>query len=147
MAQVSKRPIRKEVVDRMYEILYQTVKDLKTDQEIKEFLDDFLSPVERIMLAKRLAIALLLTKGYRYETIAYTLKVTPPTIAAVAISLRYTGRGYKRVAEKILRQEKIKDFLDKIDDVIADSVPAGKGPWMYLARRQKQSRAKRRKAL
>ena len=131
MAQVSRMPISKEVEERMFEILLKTIANLRESSEIIEFLQDFLSPVEKIMLAKRLSIAVLLSKGYKYDDIRKTLRVSPPTIATVAISLKYAGRGYKRVVEKILRVEKINEFWQKIDDVINDIVPPKGRNWSY----------------
>ena len=47
---------------------------------INKFLEDFFSPTERTVMAKRLAIAVLIAKGNDYRTIAQILKVTPITI-------------------------------------------------------------------
>ena len=103
MTQVSKYPVHKDVEKRMFEVLEETISHLRGTEEIKDFLHDFLSPVEKIMLAKRLSIAVLLYKGYRYKSIGGILRVTPPTIATVSMLLKYSGKGYKRAVEKIAR--------------------------------------------
>jgi uncharacterized protein YerC len=131
MTQVSKYPISKEVEGRIFEVLTEVIADLKQSLEINEFLEDFLSPVEKIMLAKRLSIAVLLAKGYDYRQIQKILHVTPPTIASVNLSLKYTGQGYKRVVEKIIHGEKMEEFWQKVDDVIADLVPPKGRNWSY----------------
>jgi len=145
MAQVSKYPISKEVEERIFEILSKTIADLRSFQEIDQFLEDFLSPVEKIMLAKRLSIAVLLAKGYDYEQIRKTLRVSPPTIAQVAISLKYAGKGYKKVVEKILKEEKMEEFWQKVDDVIADLVPPKGKNWSYWRKERWQKKMARRK--
>lgn len=66
MTQVSKYPVHRDVEKRMFEIFKTTISNLKHSEEIEDFLEDFLSPVEKIMLAKRLAIAVLLAKNYTY---------------------------------------------------------------------------------
>lgn len=140
MAQVSKYPISKEVETRIFEILSKTISDLRNAVEIDDFLGDFLSPVERIMLAKRLSIAVLLAKGYDYQQVRKILRVSPSTIGAVAISLKYAGKGYKNVVEKILREEKMEAFWQKIDDVIADLVPPAGRNWSYWRKERWQKR-------
>jgi len=88
MPLVSKRLLNKRVEERVNELFHQTISYLNSKEDIEDFLDDFLSPVEKIMLAKRISIALLLAKGYTYNIICELLKVTPPTVASVNIKLR-----------------------------------------------------------
>jgi hypothetical protein len=86
------------------------------------------------MLAKRLAIAVLLAKGYQYKTIQEILKVSKPTIALVNLSLRYEGKGYKKFVEQILKEEKMSEFWAKAGDLVLGTMVHGKGsgPWRYL---------------
>lgn len=146
MTQVSRYPIHKDVEKRMFEILRETISHLKNSEEIEDFLHDFLSPVEKIMLAKRLSIAVLLHKGYRYESIAEILRVTPPTIATVSLLLRYSGKGYKKAVEKISLNEKMNQFWEKIEDVVS-KIPSAKGSdWVYQRREYEKKKRFRQKA-
>lgn len=145
MTQVSKYPITKDIEARIFEILFKVIGDLKNSAEIEEFFNEFLSPVERIMLAKRLSIAVLLAKGYDYEAIRKTLRVSPPTISRVALSLKYMGKGYRKVVQKLLGEEEIGEFFQKIEDVILDNVPPKGQNWSYWRKErevQKRSRSK-----
>lgn len=149
MAQVSKYPISKLVEKRMYEIFQSVISSLKHSSDIDEFINDLLSPIEKIMLAKRLSIAVLLEKGYSYEDISKILRVTPPTIANVSISLKYRGNGYKKAVQKILKDEKMNNFLEKLQDLVVESIPPirGKGTdWSYLKIEYEKEKRKRRKA-
>ena len=131
MTQISKYPISKKVEERIFEIFFKTIVNLKSFSDVSDFLEDFLTPTEKMMLAKRLAVALLLPKGYDYREIRKTLKVGFPMIANVNIWLRYKGKGYQKVIEQILREEKIDEFWQKVDDVIIDIVPPGHTNWSY----------------
>ncbi|MFH1833318.1 MAG: Trp family transcriptional regulator [Candidatus Levyibacteriota bacterium] len=146
MAQVSKYPIHKDVQKRMFEIFKSVIASLKDSQDIDDFLEEFLSPVEKIMLAKRLSIAVLLEKGYRYPSIGNILRVTPPTIASVSISLKYSGKGYKKAVEKILRDEKISEFWQKVEDMLAKIPPSKGSTWSYYRRKHEERKWKNRKA-
>jgi len=147
MSQVSKYPVSPKVYERIFEILFQAAVKIKNKKEAEEFFNDILSPTEKIMLAKRISIALLLVKKYDYRAIRRILHVSSPTIADVSASLRYTGKGYKQIVEKLLEEEAIKDFLLSVVEGIASlgSVGGkGSGDWRQLKiaiqkrRREKQ---------
>lgn len=146
MAQVSKRPIHKDVEKRMFEIFERTISTLHASEDIKDFLHDFLSPVEKIMLAKRLSIAILLAKGYSYPSISNILRVTPGTIATVSVSLKYAGRGYKKMVVKILEDEKVDAFWEKIEDFLSHIPPSKGSDWKYHRREYEMKKLKNRKA-
>lgn len=146
MSQISRYPIHKDVEKRMFEILRETISHLNNPEEIEDFLHDFLSPAEKIMLAKRLSIAALLSKGYGYGSIMEVLRVTPPTIANVSLLLKYSGKGYKKAVERISKEEKMNAFWEKIEDILA-KVPHAKGSdWSYQRIKYEKKKKARRKA-
>lgn len=146
MSQVSGFPIHKKVEERMFEIFKSTISSLKNSQEIDDFLEDFLSPVEKIMLSKRLSIAILLAKGYTYPSIANILRVTPSTIAMVSLRFKYSGKGYKRMVERILSAEKRDNFWQKIEDVLSN-IPHAKGSdWSYQRKNYEKQKLAKQKA-
>lgn len=83
MERVSKRKIDPEIEERCFEIFWSLLAELKSPREIREFLQSLLSYTEQTMLAKRLAIAVLISKGYNYEEIDQTLKVSKSTVGTV----------------------------------------------------------------
>src|SRR3989344_5293822 len=131
VTQVSRYPIHKDVEKRMFDIFKKSISHMHSSEEIGYFLDDFLSPVEKIMLAKRLSIAVLLAKGYTYPSIKSMLRVTPATIASVSMNLKYSGKGYKHVVEKVLRNEKLDEFWQKMEDILAKIPPSKGSDWSY----------------
>lgn len=145
MTQISKYPISKAVEQRIFEMFFGTIVDLKNSEDVSSFLEDFLTPTEKMMLAKRLAVAVMLSKNYDYRDIRKTLRVSFPMIASVNLWLKYKGRGYRKVIEQILRKEKIGEFWQKVDDVITDIVPPGHSNWSYWRSKkwqEKMSKAK-----
>lgn len=146
MAQVSKYPVHKDVEKRMFEIFTNTIARLRNKEEIEDFLEDFLSPVEQIMLAKRLSIAILLAKKYSYPSIAKILRVTPSTIASVSLSLKYAGKGYKKMVERMMLDEKISAFWEKIEDFLTHIPPSKGSDWSYHLGEYYKRKRKNRKA-
>lgn len=118
MAQVSRYPLPKDIEKKIYELFLDAVADVKTSREVEAFVNDFLTPTERVMLPKRLAIALLLSKGYEQRLISRYLKVSFTTITRVSNLLRVSGAGYRRVIDKIIVDEHLATFLQKIDDAL-----------------------------
>ncbi|OGH41516.1 MAG: hypothetical protein A3H79_00035 [Candidatus Levybacteria bacterium RIFCSPLOWO2_02_FULL_36_8b] len=149
MTQISKYPISENVWSRIFEIFLNTFVKIKTAEEADQFISDFLTPTEKIMLAKRLAIAFLLEKGYDYRTIQKIIRVSASTIKSVNTSRKFGSNGYRNLIERIVKEEKLVKFLD---DVIIKvlSIPAGKGKgsgaWTYLKQKAEEQSKKNRKA-
>lgn len=135
MTQVSKYPIPKPVADRIFEIFAKTLVKLDSKTQVEQFLADLLSPTERIMLVKRLAIAFLLEKGYDHRTISKILRVSLPTVVSVNRTRMYGSKGYNLVINKVLKEEMLHEMINKIGLSLV-SLPAsstkGSGTWRYL---------------
>ncbi|MBI4999612.1 hypothetical protein HZB97_02480 [Candidatus Gottesmanbacteria bacterium] len=146
MAQVSKYPISEQVYQQIFDLLLRVFTQSQSKDEATNLLDDLLSPTEKIVLSKRLAIALLLTKKYTYEQIGKVLRVSKPTIALVNLSLKHGTNGYKQFTQKILGEEKIRETWERIEDMVLSTMQKGKGsgPWRYL--RQELHRKKYKRA-
>lgn len=145
MTQVSKYPISKAVEQRIFEMFFKTIVNLKNSEDVASFLEEFLTPTEKMMLAKRLAIAVMLSKGYDYHAIRQTLRVSSPTIAGANLWLKYKGKGYQKVINWILTEEKIDEFWQKVDDVLGDIVPPKARNWSYWRKERWQKKMEKAK--
>jgi len=149
MTQVSKYPISKKVADRIFEVFLKTLVEIKSNKEADEFISDLLTPTEKIMLAKRLAIAFLLEKNYDYRTIQKIIRVSAPTITSVNNARKYGSEGYKKLVEKIIKEEKLISFFDETVEKLL-SIPSelekGSGTWSYLKEQVKNRKWKNKKA-
>lgn len=148
MSQVSKYPISKEIADRIFEIFIKALVKISQEKEADEFISDLLTPTEKVMLAKRLAIAFLLEKGYDYRTIQRIIRVSSPTITSVNTALRYGSRGYKKLVSEIIKEEKVAQYFSQAVSKFL-SIPAqggvGSGLWRYLKQEVDKQRGKNRK--
>lgn len=143
MTQISKIQLKRNTAERIFEIFIKTLLNIQKKSEAEKLISDFFTPTERIMLAKRLAIALLLEKGYNYLTIKDLLHVSTATIAHVNVSRKYGSDGYKLFMAKILKEESVdsalKELLIGITDVVALS-RKGSGSWKYIGKKLKESK-------
>lgn len=146
MTQVSKYPISNDVYERISEIFFKVLICIGTKSEASNFIKDFLTPTEQIMLAKRLAIVFLLERGYDYRSIGRVLRVSLPTVARVNLMRKYGSQGYQTMIKKLLREEQIKDFLLKVGEALTEVVGKGgkgSGLWRYLHQELKRKRGEK----
>ena len=149
MAQISKYPISKNIANRIFEIFLTTFTHLKNKEEADQFVSDLLTPTEKIMLAKRLAIAFLLERDYDYRTIQRILRVSTGTITTVSIARKHGSQGYRKVIEKILRKEALLKLFDSAVIKLLSAPAAlerGRGAWTYLKRQAEKNKRKGKKA-
>ncbi len=146
MTKVSKRFLNKELEKHIFELFIKTVVDLKNEADARSFLEDLLSPTEKIMLVKRLAIAVLLTKGYTYDEIDNTLKVSRSTIMNVSYWLKHGNTGYLKAVDRIMQQQKKEAFIDKIEEILLQlSPPKLYGSSAFIKKQQEGKELYKRK--
>lgn len=102
MSQVGKPFWKPDVKERIEQIFYAYLADIRKSVEVEEFVNVLLTPTETINLPKRLGIAILLTKGADWRTIKDELHVSTGTVA--------------RIYEKLISKphEKLKEFAGEI---------------------------------
>jgi len=71
--------------------------DLNSNQEITGLMESIFTNTERLMVAKRLAIATLLEHGWTYPEISQTLKVSSTTISFVKNSVMKNNDNYLKL--------------------------------------------------
>jgi uncharacterized protein YerC len=115
MTQVSRKPIHKDVYYSIRDDFIWILSSLRSQDETKAFIYDFFTKTERLMLAKRLAIAMMLHRSHSYEDIKFILHVSTSTINRVANWLDSGGIGVTRVLDKLIREEKLVVFWNKVN--------------------------------
>ncbi len=113
---ISQKRINISLKKEIEKAFVQSIADIKTINESKVFLADFLTKSEFETFSKRLAVAYWLKKGRSYENIKQNLKVSSATIASVQENLE--KKGFQIVLKKLEAEEwanqwsvKIKKFV------------------------------------
>ncbi|MBI4067769.1 hypothetical protein HY407_05290 [Candidatus Gottesmanbacteria bacterium] len=148
MGRVSKRRLDREVEERMFEIFRSYLASLTNPFHIEEFMTTLLSYTEKITLAKRFAIAILLNRGHTYEQIDETLKVSKATILGVHRQILIGAPGYQRAYQKILKDKRYEELRNQIEEILLKLSPRkryGSARWQAksqagksLSKRQRQ---------
>jgi len=135
MPHVSKQKLDKETLNQISERLITIIIKLQNKDEAVAFLEDLLTKTERIMLAKRLAITIMLERGYPFQVISRSLKVSEATISVMRDRIDRGGRGFKNILEKLEKDRSIEKLLKILDTIIsAFAMPpiTGKSRWKFL---------------
>lgn len=100
MPRVSEKPLPSKVSKAVLQTLKSSLKNLAKEEDAQAFLYDLLTPQEKEMLSKRLAIGILVYQKVHYRQICETLKVTPTTIQKIKTVMAKSGR-FQKFFEKI----------------------------------------------
>lgn len=110
MPQVSRKVLHPAVKSKIQELFLDCICRCRDPKISANFIDDLLTDTEKVMIAKRIAIALMLLKGYSPADIEETLKVSKQTIWVMSAWLNVKGEGYRELLEEVIerdeRQEK-----------------------------------------
>lgn len=130
----------------MFEVLWKTIADLHTSSQVEDFFTELLTPTEKIMLAKRLAISILLIKKYSYKEIIDILKVSASTIGMISRWLKKEGKAFQKAIANLLAQEKQEEFWDNLEQFLSEIIPPGKGVNWTIARRNQFQKLRDRRS-
>jgi len=115
MPRVSKKSLNKEINSELKENFSSLISSLQNPKEIEQFLNDFLTKEENLMLAKRLMLHLLLDNKYKSLEIQSILGVSKETVRVHKVNWERGGETYKKIINKIANKRKVKLFLQAIE--------------------------------
>ena len=127
MPHISRIKLDKKAERNLVENLSLILTKIKKQDEMDSFLISLLTSTERLMLAKRIAIIILLKEDVPESHIASTLHVTRVTVSRLQFFWEARGGGYD-IALKVLENEKLmKEFKDGLLKLVAYSIRAAGG--------------------
>ena len=112
MPKVNLRKLDSKSKMKYLDLLWTSIAQLKTREEVKQFFKDLLSESEAIMLARRIEIAKRLLEGRSYDSIAEELKVGKDTIGRVQRWLISGFGGYEKAVNGFSKE--LKNRFDKL---------------------------------
>ncbi|PJA11372.1 hypothetical protein COX67_00140 [Candidatus Falkowbacteria bacterium CG_4_10_14_0_2_um_filter_36_22] len=113
MIRLSYLKIKEEDYNKIFSIFYKVIGETENKDEFNRILIDLLTPAERIMLIKRIAVIYLLLKDIDYLTICRVLKVSNGTVSKYRL-LMEDSKGIVPVIKKMIKNEKIWLFFEEI---------------------------------
>lgn len=111
MPQVSRHKLSKKTEEELVKNLNLVLAAISKHEEMLIFLTALLTNTERLMLAKRLAIIVLIADGVSDSQIANMLHVTRMTVSKMRYFLESRGQeGYKIALSKIASDKRFQEF-------------------------------------
>jgi TrpR-related protein YerC/YecD len=114
MTRVSRFKLSSEQVDQLSHRLIGAISSLQNKEALFLFFDDLLTRTEKIMLGKRLLIAILLEKGYSYNDISSIVKVSQVTISRMSEQLQRSGKGFRLAIAHLDKKEKVEKWMEPV---------------------------------
>jgi uncharacterized protein YerC len=127
MTHVSRWKLPKEEEKNLIDALRLVLTRLTKDEEMEAFLDSLLTETEKIMLAKRLALVVLLEEGLTESQIAEALHVTRITVSKMHYFFESRGHGYKLALKKLAEQKMLDEFKKLLFSFLAYAAKASSG--------------------
>ncbi len=116
MVRLNKNKLSDDLLSDLFSQLNSTMSKLDEDK-LNLFLSDLLGDEERIMLAKRLAIAVMINEGHSLYKISETLKVSPTT--AEKIKFRMSDGSFTNMLPTLqTHTNNYSSVLDIIESII-----------------------------
>lgn len=147
MSRVSKRWLDPRVEDKIHRLFVECVVESNDQQAAGNFIDILLTRTEKLMIGKRIAIALMLIKGHTPLEIDEKLKVALPTIYTVKTWLEEKGTEYQALLKKIAARDEQQARLhqDKLMEAEGGIFPPRPGINWREHNRQKWQEVKKTK--
>jgi len=128
MTNISKQQLKPNHLKQLYVQLSKTITKLDT-RTTNTFLDELLGKEEKIMIAKRFAVIMMLIEGNSIYRTAQLLHMSPSTVQQ--LQNNFTAGKYKNI-EKILKknEKNYEEFWKTLEIILrAGMPPRGKGRW------------------
>lgn len=127
MPRINPRNVDQKVLMKYLDLLWTSIAELRTRDEVKSFFKDLLSKTEAVMLSRRIFIAKLLLAGKSYDEIKDELKTSHTTIANVHRWLESGFGGYENAVKKF--ESAVSKRLSKYDKKENTNMPYSFG-WL-----------------
>lgn len=149
MSRVSKIKLDKELESELYSQFWYSLGKINNQLKSSDFFSDLLSESEKLMLAKRFAVAILLSRGKNTTEIHDSLHVSYTTISTVSSWTKNAKSQTVKLLRQISNEKGWEVLFDRVDEIL-DKIPPKRGSdWKeeYKEKRKRTSQRYARKSL
>ncbi len=134
MPHVSSKKLEQKIYDRIFAGMVEAIAKTKNTQESKALVTMLLTPTERMMLAKRYALVLMLERGVRPMYIHRTLKISLSTVARFSARIDAAVPAVEKRRAKATKKEV--SLWNDVEKLLRLGMPPrfGPGRWRGLYR-------------
>lgn len=113
MVQLSKRKVKPEAMSKMLNLLFDLLGKQRNKEAFNTIIDGLFSPVEKIMIAKRVAVLFLISREEEWSVIRDLVKVSLSSISKCQMILK-NNIDMKNALDTISNKKEIKLFIDEL---------------------------------
>ena len=142
MSRVSKIHLDKDLESELYSQFWYSLGKINEKAKASDFFSDLLSDSEKLMLAKRFAVAVLLSRGRNTTEIHDAIHVSYTTISSVASWSKNAKSHTAKLFVQISKEKNWDAFFDKIDELLDKIHPMPGTNWTeeYEAKRKRAAK-------
>ena len=129
MTQISKYKLNSKVYEKIFSLFPQFLYKMTKQGHQGLLVDSFFTNTEKTIFAKRIAIAFMLVKGYKYSDIVSKIKVSQGTVAKISEALRVHSEVIVKELESIAKEDAFNEFLGSIDYQVSSLIPPKGRNW------------------
>jgi len=131
MPHISKRYLKKDDFREIGERFVKTIASISDTTQGRQFLREFFTHTEQIMLSKRLSIIFMLTQGATPYEIENTLKMSPSTVAR--IENKFEVGKFSTICNYFQSKKRRDKFWSSLETLLQSGLPPrGRGRWKWL---------------
>lgn len=119
MPHVSRKAIPNDLYKEITRELWWLLTSIKEEKEMRVFLGDLLTETEKIMFAKRLALANLILRGWDWEEICHSLNLSSSTVNRMKRWLEGGGSGFRMALKRLEKKERWEEFWKRVDEALS----------------------------
>jgi len=143
MVNISSNSLPEDILNKIYELLLYLLRKGGNQENFFTIMNEFFSPKEKILFAKRITIIYLLLKGISQNNICKAINVSNGTVSKYSLYLTNNDLKIVKLIKILAKKEKI---FQTIDNLLADFFiqPGIKiGHWdLYWKHKRKKYREK-----
>lgn len=118
MPRVSKSRLHQQRLSEIQDHFAYLISSLTNSDDIEDFFGEFLTKEEKVMLAKRLVLYMMLKKEYPPHVIQSALHISYETVRSHTNQISSKNAKFHAVINKLISREKTKEFFDKINQLL-----------------------------
>ncbi|MFH2085732.1 MAG: hypothetical protein ABII21_03040 [bacterium] len=146
MTQVSKHKLQPEMTTLIYGEFCGFLSKIDSNSGVSQFLDDFLTSTEKIMLSKRFMIMVFLMRGHSVEHIKNTLHVSNSAVMSVNSWFKNASSTTKQSLIRLNQEKNLEKLFDQVESIL-DKLPPGKYRDWHKVGKEKFARLKTRQLI
>lgn len=136
MVRISRYRVKTEILNSIYQLFFEIISKEKNKDSFFQVIDDIISPSEKIMIAKRIAVIYLLIKQIKTEDIINILKTSKGTVAKFALLSNRNDSKLIIMIKQMLLNKKYKQVFNDFFAGVFIQPGIKKGHWKLYRQHQ-----------